>query len=485
MPQKQPNILWICTDQQRTDTLGCYGNSFVRTPNIDRLAREGALFENCFVQSPICSPSRASFLTGRYPRTTRLRQNGQIMPADEKVISRLLADKGYIAGLVGKFHLGPGDPSIAVTTEPRINDGFSEFNWAQSPTNLWGMNSDYTRFLSERGMHYEVTPHPASKWVKQGMPENATEAAWCATRACEFIERASENETPWFYLANIYAPHHPFDPPPEALARYMDILDELPMPAATRDDLATKTTYQQTDSLGAYGQVAGFLGGFGRHEMTEQDHRMVKAAYWAMCDHVDSQVGRILAALEASGVAEDTIIVFMSDHGEMMGDHNIYLKGPYFYDAAIRVPLIIRYPAKVAPACHKLLFEAVNLAPTLLELAGLEPYIGMQGQSAVEWLASPEQAPDETSIYCEYYNAMPYHRNPTAQLTMLRTTSHKIVVDHAHNTGELYDLEKDPLEIHNLWREPHALALRAEMLLKLSHRMAFTVDPLPRRLSEW
>src|SRR5438128_733685 len=108
-----PNVLWICTDQQRADTLGCYGNQHVRTPNIDALAAEGALFENCFVQSPICSPSRASFMTGRYPRTTRLRQNGQVLPPDEKLISRLFADQGYVAGLVGKFHMGPGDPSVA------------------------------------------------------------------------------------------------------------------------------------------------------------------------------------------------------------------------------------------------------------------------------------------------------------------------------------------------------------------------------------
>jgi len=485
MPSQRPNILWICTDQQRTDTLGCYGNEFVTTPSIDRLAREGALFENCFVQSPICSPSRGSFLTGRYPRTTRLRQNGQIMPAGEKVISRLLADEGYVAGLVGKFHLGPGDPEIARTTEPRIDDGFSEFNWAQSPSDLWGQNSDYARFLAAKGLRYETEPHPLSRWVRQGMPEDATEAAWCGTRACAFIERQSQHDQPWFYMANIYAPHHPFDPPESALAPYLDRLDSLPLPQATDDDLDTKTAYQRTDSAGAYGQVPGFLGGFGKHEMTEMDHRMVKAAYWAMCDHVDTQVGRILAALEKTGQAGNTIIVFMSDHGEMMGDHNIYLKGPYFYDAGIRVPLIVWYPGKISPARHDTLFEAVNLAPTLMELAGLAPHPGMQGRSAMSWLADPSAAPADASIYCEYYNAMPYHRDPTAQLTMLRTTGHKIVVDHANDDGELYDLVADPLEKDNLWRNPQARDLKLDMLVKLTHRMAFTADPLPPRLSEW
>lgn len=484
--KSRPNILWICTDQQRTDTLGCYGNKMVSTPNIDRLAAQSALFENAFVQSPVCSPSRGSFLTGRYPRTTRLRQNGQIMPATEKPISRLMADAGYITGLVGKLHFGPGDPSVAKTTEPRIDDGYSEFNWAQSPHDLWGMNSDYTRFLADKGLTFNTTPHELSPWVQNGMPEGATEVAWCATRATEFIEKHAPNDAPWFYSANIFAPHHPFDPPPSFLKPYLDRLDEIPLPEATDDDLDTKTPYQRTDSAGAYGQVKSFIGGFGRQEMRDIDHRMVKAAYWAMTEHVDQQIGRILQALEDSGEADNTIVVFMSDHGEMMGDHNIYLKGPYFYDAAIRVPLLVRYPGQIQPKRYAGLFELVHLAPTLMEAAGLEPHAGMQGRSVYGGLTSQQENFDgDASIYCEYYNAMPYHTEPTAQLTMLRTDRHKIVVDHAHDNGELYDLENDPMEKSNLWNDDSNLEVKAELLVKLTHRMAFTVDPLPERLSEW
>lgn len=486
MSPRRPNILIICTDQQRADTLGCYVNSEVRTPNIDALADEGVLFENAFVQSPICSPSRGSFMTGRYPRTTGLRQNGQIMPAREKPISRLLADQGYVAGLVGKLHFAPGAPEVARTTEPRIDDGFSEFNWAQSPTDNWGEHSDYTRFLKDRGLRFETTPHDLSPWVRKGMPDDATEAAWCATRACDFIDRNARRDAPWFYVANMYAPHHPFDPPESCLERYLGRIDTIPLPAAMEDDLSTKSPYQRTDSAGAYGKVQSFIGGYGKDQMRDIDHRMVKAAYWAMCDHVDQQVGRVMAALEASGAADNTIVVYMSDHGEMMGDHNIYLKGPYFYDAAIRVPLIIRHGRGRAPRRIRGLFELVNLAPTLLDAVGVPVHPGMQGRSAVDWLLDPS-APVRTdsSVYCEYYNAMPYHRDPTAQLTMLRTETHKIVVDHAHDDGELYDLIADPLEVKNLWSDPASLALKANLLTKLTHRMAFTVDPLPPRLSEW
>ena len=132
MSERQPNILWICTDQQRWDTLGCYGNSFVRTPNIDALAAGGALFERCFSQSPVCTPSRASFLTGRYPRTTRCRQNGQDIPEDEVLVTKLLADAGYRCGLSGKLHLSPCNPSHCTTTERRIDDGYTDadFHWS-------------------------------------------------------------------------------------------------------------------------------------------------------------------------------------------------------------------------------------------------------------------------------------------------------------------------------------------------------------------
>jgi len=486
MTETRPNVLWICTDQQRADTLGCYGNAIVSTPNIDRLASQSALFENAFVQSPICSPSRGSFLTGRYPRTTGLRQNGQIIPPSEKPISRLAADAGYLTGLVGKFHLAPGAPEVATTTEARIDDGFSEFNWAQSPNDLWGLHSDYTRFLADKGLQFRTTAHALSQWVNNGMPEDATEAAWCGTRATEFISKHASTEAPWFFMANIFAPHHPFDPPTSFLKPYLDRLDDIPLPDAMDDDLNSKTHYQRVDADGAYGQVEGFIGGYGRKQMSDTDHRMVKAAYWAMCEHVDQQVGRMLKCLDETGQADNTIVVFMSDHGEMMGDHNIYLKGPYFYDAAIRVPLLIRYPGHIAPMRCKELFELVHLTPTLIDAIGQPPHPGMQGRSVYDCLTDkgkPFRA--DESIYCEYYNSMPYHTDPTAQLTMMRTEMHKIVVDHAHDDGELYDLVNDPYEKINLWREAGSLALKAELLTKLAHRMAFTADPLPPRLSEW
>ncbi len=477
----RPNILWICTDQQRYDTLGCTGNNFVKTPNIDTLAAQSAHFDRCYVQSPVCMPSRASFLTGRYPRTTKLRQNGQVIPADEIPISKLLADAGYYCGLVGKFHLAPSDPKVNATAEARINDGYSEFCWAGDPQDLWGLYSGYTSFLADRGQKFETKPHPKSRFVDIGMPEEYHETTWCAENAIEFIHRRSKHPSPWMFSLNIFAPHHPFNPPLNYLERYLDNLDNIPLPDALNDDLENKPPYQSHDADGAYGNTLPYS----KH-IDPTDHRMIKAAYWAMCDLVDVQVGKILEALKASGQSENTIVIYMSDHGEMLGDHGIYLKGPYFYEPAIRVPFMIRFPGRIHPKRYNDLMELVDLAPTLLEACGIDIYPGMQGRTLWPLLNGDiATGSHRDSIYCEYYNAMPFHHNPTAQLTMLRTDTHRLVVDHANKSGELYDLAIDPLEVQNLWNDTSCLPIKTHLLEQLTHRMAFTVDPLPPRLTEW
>ncbi|MHC5054435.1 MAG: sulfatase-like hydrolase/transferase, partial [Planctomycetota bacterium] len=180
----KPNVLWICTDQQRWDTLGCYGNRFVRTPNLDRLASGGALFERCYTQSPVCTPSRASFLAGRYPRTTRCRQNGQDIPADEVLVTKMLS---------GKLHLSACNPRACAaeaaatsprrracqTMERRIDDGYSVFHWSHDTGGGWGLHNEYRRWLDGKGARFETPPHPLSKWVRTGMPEELHQTTWC------------------------------------------------------------------------------------------------------------------------------------------------------------------------------------------------------------------------------------------------------------------------------------------------------------------
>ena len=479
----RPNILWICTDQQRFDTLGCYGNQFVNTPNIDRLAANGMLFEHAYSQSPVCTPSRASFLTGRYPRTTRCRQNGQSIPTDEVLVTRLLADAGYICGLSGKLHISTCNPAAQPGTENRINDGYDEFHWSHHPRpNDWPTN-EFIHWLREQGVTDTVAPYKDSKYVEAGLPAEFHQTTWCAQKAINFIAANAQRPDPWLFSVNIFDPHHPFDPPVNYLERYLDILDSIPLPNYTSGELDNKPTFQQMDHRGSYNNP----GSFGYDAMSPEDHRLTTAAYWAMVDLIDTQVGRMMDALEQTGQLENTIVIFMSDHGEMLGDHGIYWKGPYFYEPAIRVPLIITQPGVIeAGQRRNALVELVDLAPTLLETADLDIHPGMQGQSLWPILTGKQNKDSHRDdVYCEYYNAMPWHRDPLPQFTMVRDNRYKLVVAHGLNTGELYDLEADPNETNNLWGDFTHAQIQLAMYQRLSDRMAWTVDPLPLREADW
>ncbi|HAW97157.1 MAG TPA: sulfatase, partial [Opitutae bacterium] len=330
---KQPNVLWICTDQQRYDTIGALGNPHASTPILDAFIGEGTSFSNAFCQSPVCSPSRASFLTGRYPRTTGCRQNGQSIPKDEVLVSKLFRDAGCRCGLAGKLHLAScSDGKV----EERTDDGYDDFFWSHHPQPDWPENA-YTQWLAEKGKTWDgLLEEERSPYVRGGPPAEFHQTTWCADKTIEFI-RANEGR-PWFFSFNCFDPHHPFDPPAEYLERFP--VEEMPLPSVHPAEAQRQTTFQKLDREWAHDNPGEFHTG----AMTDDDRRQVYAAYMAMISLIDDQVGRILEALRETGQDRDTLVVFMSDHGEMLGDHGIYFKGPHFYDCQMRVPLVIRWP---------------------------------------------------------------------------------------------------------------------------------------------
>lgn len=488
---RRPNILWICTDSQRWDTLGCTGNPYVQTPHLDRLATEGVVFSQCYCQSPFCMPSRASFMTGRYPRTTRCRQNGQTLPADEVLVSRVLADAGYLCGMVGRLHVSAG-----FWGERRVDDGYAAWHYSPVPFPDWREEYDhaavneYTLWLRERGVTdfesyiwYPDKPSPravmGSRYVQAGPDPELHQTTWCANRAMAFIEGNANLDAPWMLTLNPIAPHHPFDPPMEYLERYLKNLDAVPLPNYAPGELDRQNELHRLAHDGAY-NVPGL---FRYDDMSDRDHRLVRAAYWAQVDLIDAQVGRILESLQKTGQIDDTMIVFSSDHGEMLGDHGIYLKGPFFYDPLVRVPLAMSWPGRVQPRgqCPALV-EMVDVVPTLLDAAGLTHPPGIQGRSLWPLLRGVEHdATHREDVYSEFYNASKMFRDPPVYLTMVRSDRWKLVVQHGAHDGELYDMDQDPSETRNLWNDDGHLAIRSEMLLRLCDRMAWTVDPLPLR----
>lgn len=475
MSDQRPNILWICTDQQRYDTIAALGNDKIRTPHIDRLVGEGVAFNSAYCQSPVCTPSRASFLTGRYASTTRCRQNGQKMPESERLIPKLLADTGYRCGLAGKLHLAS---CANGRVEERIDDGYDVFHWSHHPQPDWPENA-YTLWLLNKGVKWEELYNgPENGHVKAGIPAEYHQTTWCAEMAIEFIrEMATDSyrSQPWFFSVNCFAPHHPFDPSQEYLERYDP--SEMPTPKVKDGEWDTKSRYQQLDHKNAHNNP-GYIS---PASLTSEYMQRITAAYYAMIEQIDDQVGRMLVALEETGQLENTIVIFMSDHGEMLGDHGLYLKGPHFYDEAVRVPLIMRYPKHFAKNKRiDGLVELIDIAPTLLEAAGVESYPGFQGRSLWD-VCSGKESGDffREYVYCEYDNAWTHHRSYG---TMLRTAREKIVAYHGTDDGELYDLQSDPDEFHNLWNDTNARELKLSLLQHLLDARVFTLDPLPPRL---
>ncbi len=492
MTPDRPNILWLCTDQQRYDTVRALGNDKINTPNIDALVASGTSFDRAYCQSPVCAPSRASFLTGRYPRTTGCRQNGQQINATERLVPRIMADQGYACGLAGKLHLAACQDRV----ETRIDDGYAEFHWSHHPPPDWEENA-YAQWLAAKGVRwddiYQPPEDPRERLAFAGAPAEHHQTTFCADKAIEFINKQASRAVsarspghPWLFSFNCFDPHHPFDPPADFLSRY-DPAD-MPLPARRVDELTNKPRWQRIDHTASRDGITGYNDA----EMTDDDRRRVTAAYYAMVELIDHNVGRMVDALRETGQLENTLVIFMSDHGEMLGDHGFYLKGPHFYESAVRVPLVVSWPGQVkAGQRSDALVELTDLAPTLLDAAGLDAANDrqrMQGRSLWQILtgkADPTRHRD--AVFSEYYNAWS-HRGE-AYGTMLRTDDHKIVVYHGLDeddiNGELYDLRSDPNEFENLWNDPAHGELKSRMLKRCFDASVFTMDPAPQRLGDF
>ena len=461
---RRPNILWICTDQQRYDTIGALGNPHVSTPNIDRLARQGVAFERAWCQSPICTPSRASFLTGLYPSSIRVNRNGNpAFPDFPPLISKTLAEAGYDCGLIGKLHLTSAYGRI----EARADDGYSYWQYSHAPRDDWAVGHDYADWAREQGEDLaQLTKDPA------GVPADLHQTTFCAEKTIDFI--TAERDCPFFASVNIYDPHPPFNPPlayreqfdpaamPPPLFRESDLAQQAKLAAIdfqsgprhpSQLDISSPILPQSPASMLVEPETAG-----------ARDAATLIAAYYAMIKLIDDQVGRILDALDRSGQAESTVVIFTSDHGEALGDHGLIQKGCRFYDGLTRVPLIWRWQGQFAADLRSpALVELTDIVPTLLELCGLERPDYLAGKSLLPILTG-QQTPRQHRDYvrCEYIDALDLPDGTVA--SMFFDGRYKLVSYHNHGLGELYDLQEDPGEFDDLWDCAEHRELKTDLL---------------------
>lgn len=462
-----PNILVYCTDQQRFDTIGALGNPYVRTKRIDRLAREGTAFTHAYCQSPICTPSRSSFMTGLYPSRLHNTRNGNdTFPQDSPpLISKMLADAGYICGNVGKFHL----TASGGRTEPRLDDGYHYWKFSHAPRDDWEEGHDYADWVREKGGDLDAMRHSRDR-----VDPAFHQTTWATDRSIEFLSRYGGK--PWFLTVNIYDPHPPFIPP----RAYADKFDAQSMPGAHHraSDKVTQEALKGADFQTAYRSPA------------EGDGKEEQALYYAMIAQIDDQFARLLQGLEDSGQKDNTLIIFTSDHGEMLGDHGLMYKGCRFYEGLVRVPLIFNFPGVIrANLQADGLVELLDVSATILDYAGIDIPDYFQGRSLRAVLEGKAKGDVfRESVRCEYFDAL--HSQFTGGTgtfaTMYRRGKFKLSLYHGLNAGELYDLENDPWEHENLWDSPEHQAVKYELIYQsFNQHVLLTTDVGSRRIAPY
>jgi arylsulfatase len=488
--RRPPNILWYCTDQQRWDTIGALTQPQISTPQVDALAASGTAFLRAYTQSPICTPARACFLTGRYPASHHVYRNGNAyFPPSEKLVTKLFAEAGYDCGLVGKLHLSGASKRY----EPRPDDGYRAYYWSHHPTPDAARGHDYETWLrhEKKVDPIELFSH-VNYFCGPGVPAALHQTTWCSDMAIRFV--TERRDGPWLLSVNTFDPHAPFDAPPEYLAKIDP--GKLDLPLFREHDLERQKAFADIDQQTIVAQDPRVRRqvkpvSAGDHDSiasspNDYDALEVKANYYAMIMLIDDQLRRIVDTLRETGQLDNTIIVYMSDHGELLGDHGLILKGCRFFDGLVRVPLIISWPEGFRSGIvSNALVETLDLAPTLLDAAGLPVPEFMQGKSLVPILeGKTDPARHKPHVISEYYDAVGGHPDHT-HATMVFDGRWKSIVYHGHQVGELYDLGNDPGEFDNLWDDPAARDVKAERIRYHLDAMMQTISVGPPRIANY
>ena len=493
LKENKPNILWFCADQMRFDVINALGNKHINTPRINALIDEGVALRNCYVQNQLCTPSRASFLTGRYPAAHQVYRNGNaFFPKSEVLITKLLADAGYDCGLVGKLHL-----SSASKFEKRPDDGYRFFEWCQNPSWEKVPNSNsYWRWLRDKKNQDPISLFSKNKkYLKVGIPAEFHQLTWCTETAISFINQ--KRKGPWMLSVNPFDPHPPFDPPPEFLRKYNP--KNLPPPLFKKSDILRQKQFSEVRSqkLRSVNPVLNNNSnlkikdngdeGTGSKPPEYFDGLGIKAAYYAMIENIDHQFGLILDNLKKNNQIDNTLIIFTSDHGELLGDHGLIYKGCKFFEGLIHVPLIFSWPKKYQKnITSNALVESIDIAPTLLEACGLEIPYYMQGKSLHGLLTGDKDLNFHKEVVVTDFNDSlgSSEINNYTQATMTFDGRFKLAIYHSHSgLGELYDLEKDPGEFLNLWNDKNYKDLKNNLIARHLDVLMKTIPPGVERIA--
>ena len=493
---KRPNILLITADQQRADCLGVEGRR-IKTPHLDELAADGTRFRACITPSVVCQPARASILTGQLCRTHGVHDNGiDLEPAiGERGFAGTLAASGYQTAFFGKAHFSTyhtykptGTPECVKSSVnygeewfgPYMGFGHVELmlvahNWWPPETPPAGQH--YERFFHRDGRGEEKirllfdnagNTKGAAQTRHSRLPVAWHNTPWTADRAIEWIRHGRRRDEPFCAWVSFPDPHHPFDcPEPWS---WLHKPEEVDLPVNRVRSTAQRPWWHAAALDGEPGDkmFAEIRKKFSRiPPQTDEQLREIIANTYGQIAFIDHQVGRLMIALREAGLHEDTVVVYTSDHGDWLGDHGLVLKGPMHYEGLLRVPMIVRGPGVRAGAVSDQPVSTLDLSPTFLDYAGTDAQLAQHGQSLRPLLETGE-ATREFAL--NEWGLLPGRVGVSLELRTVRTRTHKLTVDLISGDGELYDLQADPGELHNLFASPDAVEIRAQLMSMIDRR---------------
>ncbi|MCK8488744.1 sulfatase-like hydrolase/transferase [Paenibacillus sp. MBLB2552] len=505
----RPNILLITSDQQHWNTIGAFQPE-ISTPNLDRLTREGTTFGRAYCPNPTCTPSRSSMITGMYPSQHGAWTLGTKLLEDRHTVGEDFMEAGYQTSLIGKAHFQPLKSTPEYDSKeayPLLQDlnywrenqgpfyGFDHVELARNHTNEAHVGQHYALWLEEQGCtnwrDYFLPPTGTmdpTQTYKWPIPEKYHYNTWIAERTNARLEEHRKTGDPFFLWASFFDPHPEYLAPEPWDTMYDP--EQLTIPSITpgehdRNPPHFGLTQEENPDFSSLMETGFGIHGYRSHHyyeygakrrLTDYDRKKLVAVYYGMISLMDKYIGRILDKLDALGLAENTLVVFTTDHGHFFGQHGLQAKGGFHYEDLIKLPFIVRYPGQVPAGRYSdALQSLVDLAPTFLSFCGLPIPRTMTGVDQKDvWLGRQDQAREH--VICEFR-----HEPTTIHQKTYVDERYKITVYYNQTYGEIFDLKEDPEELYNLWNEPSCERLKTELLLKYTWaELGKEPMPMPR-----
>jgi len=443
--QRKPNLVLFLPDQQRADTIACYGGVKVHAPNLNKLASESVAFERSYVTHPVCTPSRSSLMTGTWPHVNGCTRNS--VPLDRRflVFPELMKDRDYRAAYIGKWHLGEEGP---------VGRGFDE--WISTDD-----HGDYTNFLISKGITPDRQNGRFSEVAISNLPIELSRPKFLETHACKFIEK--NREDPFILVVGFVEPHSPYNGPLNDENPLDDIELDATATLAESEDIPLRyrlmREWQQAEAVRDRERLPTQLF-FG---VTPEEYQSIKQRYLGLVTLVDQSIGAVLACIERCGLTNHTIVVHTSDHGDSLGAHHLFGKETMFEEAA-RVPLLIRLPGQTRAKTIQQPVSHIDFVPTLLDLLNQPTHSQCPGKSLLPLIN--EEAVTSRNVFLEW---APNRTKVKKGTRLVRRRLVKRAVEEStraivtpdgwklclrdKDLNELYNLKDDPFETRNLYAD--------------------------------